>query len=175
MPRLIQSDRQPTGNQHKLLHLSIFTLVRKSIYVRDGRSPIPANPNTSRVMSSIHGKHTKPEVRLRRALWSSKLRGYRLHLKQIPGRPDVVFASKKTAIFINGCFWHRCPSCNPNMPKSNIEFWMSKFERNQERDLRKIQQLKSMGWQVLTIWECEINRNIQDCVAKVKTELLTNE
>lgn len=145
------------------------------MYIRDGRSPIPTSPNTSKVMSAIHAKHTKPEILLRRALWSACLRGYRLHSKQIPGRPDVLFPSRKTAIFVNGCFWHRCPHCKPNMPKSNIEFWTAKFERNQERDLRKIRQLQSIGWQVLTIWECEINRNIRHCVNKIRTQLMAND
>lgn len=91
-------------------------------YLRDKRSPTPKNESTSRVMSANKGKDSKPETTLRKKIWSEGLKGYRLHYKKIPGRPDICFVSKKVAIFVNGCFWHRCPKCNYSLPKNNTEF-----------------------------------------------------
>jgi DNA mismatch endonuclease (patch repair protein) len=136
-------------------------------YIRDGRAPIPEKESTSKIMSSIKGKNTKPEVTLRKALWNSGTKGYRLHWKKIPGRPDIVFPNKKIAIFVNGCYWHRCPHCDLPLPKSNVEFWTNKFEKNIERDSRKITELTELGWKTLVIWECEI-KNLDNCVQKIK-------
>lgn len=79
------------------------------MYVRDKRSPVPKSEATSRVMSSNRGRDTAPELALRRALWAAGRRGYRLHYKQVPGRPDIAYPTKKIAIFVHGCYWHRCP------------------------------------------------------------------
>lgn len=137
-------------------------------YLRDGRAPIPKNEVTSRVMSANKGKNTKPELLLRKSLWQHRLKGYRLNYKKVPGRPDIVFVSKRLAIFINGCFWHRCPHCKLSLPKSNITFWGKKFENNIERDKRKIKELKKLKWSVLTIWECEIKENIDKQIDKIR-------
>ncbi|HET8573973.1 MAG TPA: very short patch repair endonuclease [Edaphocola sp.] len=141
-------------------------------YIRDGRAPIPAKESTSRTMSSIKGKDTKPELILRKELWHSGIKGYRLHWKKVPGRPDIAFPGKKLGIFVNGCFWHRCPECNLPMPRSNSDFWRNKFEKNIERDNRKIEQLKDLGWKVITIWECQIKRILPEQIKKIKNELL---
>ena len=93
------------------------------MYIRDKRSPLPKSEAVSRVMSANRAKNTKPEIILRKALWSADLRGYRLHPKNIPGRPDIAFTSKKLAIFVMGCFWHRCPKCGYPLPKNNQQFW----------------------------------------------------
>ncbi len=137
-------------------------------YIRDARSPTPKNEQTSKTMSAIKAKNTKPELILRKTLWNKGIKGYRLHWKKVPGRPDIAFPGKKIAIFINGCFWHRCPSCNPSTPKTNIEFWQNKFSKNIERDKRKIEELQSLGWQVLTIWECEIKKDLDTQITKIK-------
>ena len=102
----------------------------KNTYLRDGRAPIPVDEKTSKVMRANKGKNTKPELYLRKALWHHGVKGYRLHWKKVPGRPDLAFPGKKIAIFINGCFWHRCPTCNPSTPKSNTKFWTEKFKKN---------------------------------------------
>lgn len=141
-------------------------------YLRDGRAPIPVKEATSRVMSANRGKNTKPELIFRRVLRSAGIKGYRLNWKKIPGRPDIAFPGKKLAIFINGCFWHRCKKCYPNFPKTNIEFWTDKFLKNKERDDLKNQQLKSIGWEVVTIWECEIKTDLLNIVEKVKNKFL---
>ena len=100
--------------------------------------------------------NTKPELRLRRLLREAGYPGYRLHWKQAPGTPDIAYPGRKVAIFVNGCFWHRCPHCSPPNPKSHGEFWEAKFLRNQERDARKVRQLESAGWSVVTVWECRL-------------------
>lgn len=118
-------------------------------------------------MSRIRAKNTKPELILRKALWHSGVRGYRLHWKKVPGRPDVCFPGKKVAVFVNGCYWHRCPKCQNSLPKSNTTFWKEKFEKNVVRDLRKVEALREIDWQVLTVWECELKTDLKACVTTV--------
>jgi len=143
----------------------------KQTYIRDGRAPVPKKASTSRVMSANVGKNTKPEILFRKALWSAGIRGYRLHWKKVPGRPDIAFPGKKLAVFINGCFWHRCPKCKLPLPKSNKKFWKEKFDRNVERDKKKRRLLKSKGWRTITIWECELQKNPNKCVDRVAGKL----
>jgi len=137
-------------------------------YIRDGRAPIPDSEVTSRVMRSNKGKDTKPEILLRSALREIEIPGYRLHWKQAPGRPDISYPGKKIAIFVHGCFWHRCPHCNLSLPKSNIEFWSEKFRKNVERDSKKKKALENEGWDVLVIWECKIKENVYACAQRIK-------
>jgi len=129
-------------------------------YIRDGRSPIPLYEVTSRVMSANKGKDTRPEIALRKYLFHHGLRGYRIHLKQVPGRPDIAYPRRKIAIFIHGCFWHRCPTCDLPLPKTNTDFWKLKFERNQARDKLKQEKLEALGWKVIVIWECQIKKDL---------------
>lgn len=112
-------------------------------------------------------KGTKPELQLRRLLSEAGFPGYRLHWKQAPGTPDIAYPGRKVAIFVNGCFWHRCPRCSPAMPKSHSDFWGRKFMRNQERDARKVRELEAAGWAVLTIWECELRDDPARAVSRV--------
>jgi DNA mismatch endonuclease (patch repair protein) len=140
-------------------------------YLRDGRAPIPKNNITSKVMSANKAKDTNPELVLRKALWQLGIRGYRLHLKDLVGRPDISFPNKKVAIFVNGCFWHRCPHCDLPLPKSNTKFWENKFSKNKKRDIKKVEQLNDKGWITLIFWECQIIRNIEHCIDKVKETL----
>lgn len=141
-------------------------------YIRDGRAPIPEKESTSRVMSANKAKNTMPEVTLRKALFNSGLRGYRLHWKKVPGRPDIAYPSKKIAIFVNGCFWHRCPYCKPSFPKSNVDFWKNKFKKNKERDRRKKRELEKAGWKVLVFWECQIRKETIFCVMEIKNSFI---
>ena len=140
-------------------------------YIRDGRAPIPENETTSRVMSANRGKDTNPEIIFRKALWHGGMKGYRLHWKKAPGRPDITFPGKKIAIFINGCYWHRCPICQLDLPKSNTEFWEEKFQKNKERDNKKKDQLEEMGWKVFVFWECQIEEDIPSIVERVRNHL----
>ncbi len=111
---------------------------------------------------------TKPEMLVRQRLREAGLTGYRLQWKKAPGRPDIAFPGRRIAIFVNGCFWHRCPNCHPSMPKRNTEFWEAKFRRNMERDARALAELEELGWTAITIWECELKRDrIDETMARV--------
>lgn len=142
--------------------------MKEKIYIRDGRAPIPEKTTTSKIMSSIRARNTLPEVILRKELWKNGIRGYRIHWKKVPGRPDIAFPGRKLAIFVNGCFWHRCPFCNPPNPKSNSDFWENKFEKNIQRDKRKIEQLKNIGWDFITVWECQIKNTLSEQIKMIK-------
>ena len=132
---------------------------------------MPLNANVSRVMSSNKAKNTKPELRLRKALYADGVRGYRLNWKKVPGKPDIAFPGRKISIFINGCYWHRCPHCELPLPKTNTEFWKEKFDKNIKRDKKKEKELLDLGWTVLVFWECKIKTNIKDCINKIKVNL----
>jgi DNA mismatch endonuclease, patch repair protein len=109
----------------------------------------------SRMMSAIRGTDTKPEITVRRYLHGRGFR-YRLHVKGMPGRPDVVLPKYSTAVFVHGCFWHQHPGCRyAYMPASNQEFWKTKLEGNIERDARHRARLEELGWRVEVVWECE--------------------
>ena len=109
-----------------------------------------------RCMSNIRSKNSKPEMIVRGLVHGMGYR-YRLHKRDLPGKPDLVFSKKRKVIFVHGCFWHKhdCPQGNSN-PKTNAEFWYSKRQSNQERDRKNIEDLKQLGWEVLVIWECSI-------------------
>lgn len=118
--------------------------------------PDPLTPEQRRRnMSAIRGKNTKPEMLLRRALHAAGFR-YRLHVKTLPGAPDLVFPSRRAVIFVNGCFWHGhdCPLFK--LPASNRSFWQEKIRRNRDVDQRALYNLKADGWRTLTVWECAI-------------------
>ena len=95
------------------------------------------------------------ELAFRSAIWREGLRGYRVG-PNLPGRPDMAFTRRRIAIFINGCFWHRCPTCRPPEPKANREFWQAKLDRNVFRDRRDQRALRERGWAVVVVWEHEI-------------------
>ena len=105
--------------------------------------------------------NTKPELVVRQRLREAGLTGYRLQWK-VPGHPDIAWPGKKVAIFVNGCFWHRCPHCKPPQPKSNIQYWVLKFERNEQRDAEVLARLTEMGWTVHVVWECQLKKKTID-------------
>lgn len=140
-------------------------------YIRDKRSPIPTSIITSKVMSANKHKNTKPEILFRKGLSQMKIRGYRLNSKKVIGRPDISFSIPKIAIFIHGCFWHRCPKCNLPLPKSNTNFWIDKFNKNIQRDAAVVNELKNNDWTVFVFWECEINQTLETCISVVKSSL----
>ena len=154
-----------------------------------------------RCMSHIRSKATKPEITVRKWLWAHGYR-YRLNVKSVPGKPDIVMRPYRTAIFVNGCFWHGHnvqfstaliensklkseKAANPGaaliensacckIPQSNREFWVAKIKRNQERDQRNYQLLQENGWQVIVVWECQLTTNqIEHTMREV--ELLLND
>lgn len=127
---------------------------------------------TRHVMQANKSKNTKPELLVRQALRASGWPGYRLHWKKCPGRPDICFPGRKIAIFVNGCFWHRCPHCNLPDPKSNIDFWKAKFARNVARDAKNHEELVERGWTVLVIWECALKKGrFESTIARLVREM----
>jgi DNA mismatch endonuclease (patch repair protein) len=125
----------------------------------------------SAIMSRIHGTNTKPELLVRRKLFSMGFR-YRLHHPSLPGKPDIVLPRHKKIIFIHGCFWHGHTDCSRSKrPSSNIDFWQAKIGRTIERDRENLELLISQGWKVLTIWSCE-TRNSELLERKLKDFLV---
>ena len=106
-------------------------------------------------MSRIRGKNTKPEMRVRSLLHRMGFR-FRLHRKDLPGKPDIVLPAYGTVIFVHGCFWHRHPGCHrTTTPKTRVEFWSEKFQANVARDALMVAELEALGWTVLVVWECQ--------------------
>lgn len=109
------------------------------------------------VMSRIRSGNTLPEKIVRSILHANGFR-FRLHRKDLPGKPDIVLSRFRTVIFVHGCFWHQCPFCKSGrLPKSNLIYWKAKLQKNQERDKKNILELKKIGWSVITIWECQVD------------------
>jgi DNA mismatch endonuclease, patch repair protein len=107
-------------------------------------------------MSRIRSKNTSPELLVRRELYALGFR-FRLHCSDLPGKPDLIFRSRKKVIFIHGCFWHRHPHCvDGRLPKTNAQYWGPKLKRNVVRDSESQAKLRSLGWRVFTVWECEL-------------------
>lgn len=122
-------------------------------------------------MSRIRGRDTRPELRLRSLLHRAGFR-FRLHAKQLPGRPDVVLPKYRTVIFVHGCFWHRHPGCrNATIPSTRREFWQEKFDSNVSRDARNQAALEAAGWTVLTVWECELKADAESIIRLLAGEL----
>lgn len=113
----------------------------------------------SEIMSHVTGKETKPEIIVRKYLFARGLR-YRKNVKRLPGTPDIVFPKYKTAVFVNGCFWHGHKGCKySHLPSSNFEYWEKKIADNIERDERKKRELEGLGYRVLIIWQCQLKSN----------------
>lgn len=140
-----------------------------------------------RCMSHIRSRNTKPELKVRRWLWNHGYR-YRLCVKSVPGSPDIVMRKYRTAIFVNGCFWHghgvKCTMYNEQciimdspcckIPNTNRDFWVSKIRRNQQRDQQNYKDLQDNGWQVLVVWECQLApKKLEQTMLQV--EILLNE
>ena len=130
--------------------------------VRTPPAPPASSPAVRKSMQGNKRADTKPELLVRTRLRQAGLTGYRLQWK-VPGRPDVAWPGKKVAVFINGCFWHRHKGCKmATTPKSNVEYWSIKFERNVERDKQNLAQLRRDGWKVHVVWECQLQKGKAD-------------
>jgi DNA mismatch endonuclease (patch repair protein) len=123
-------------------------------------------------MRGNRGKNTSPELRLRRLLREAGHPGYRLHSRDLPGHPDIAYPGKRLAIFVHGCFWHRCPTCQPSIPKTHGDFWKKKFELNVERDAKKIQILEQLGWRVMVVWDCRLTGEPAVVISEIEDALL---
>lgn len=138
-------------------------------------SPPASNYAVHKSMQGNKRANTKPELLVRERLRKAGLTGYRLQWK-VPGHPDIAWPGKRVALEVRGCFWHRCPHCNPSTPKKNTEYWEAKFARNTERDAENVRKLEEMGWRVHVIWECQLKKNaidatMADLLPKLAAEL----
>lgn len=128
-----------------------------------------------RNMAAIHPSSTKPELRMRSALWHLGFR-YRVNVKSLSGKPDIVLPRYRTVVFIHGCFWHGHKDCKfASIPKTNTDFWTAKITRNQERDQEVWRQLESKGWYVIIVWECQLKKAVLDeTINRVAAEIVKN-
>jgi len=118
-------------------------------------------------MARILSKNTRPEMLVRHLVYSMGYR-YRLHGKELPGKPDIVFRKRKKVIFVQGCFWHLHRQCiDGKMPQSRVKYWLPKLERNKKRDQLNTQRLRRQGWMVLKLWECEVERDLNKIKVKI--------
>ena len=154
-----------------ILHMSASSSTSRS----GPTAPPASNDHVRKSMQGNKRANTRPELLVRQRLREAGLVGYRLQWK-VPGRPDVAWPGKKVALFINGCFWHRHPGCAmASTPKSNIEYWTFKFERNQERDRENLRKLEEAGWTVHVIWECQLKKSTIDQTFAELLPLLSQE
>jgi DNA mismatch endonuclease (patch repair protein) len=132
----------------------------------------PADQPRSELMARVAQRNTRPEMAVRRVAHALGYR-FRLHRRDLPGSPDIVFPSRRKVIFVHGCFWHRHEGCRKaTTPKRNSQFWLKKFSDNERRDSRDYNRLKAIGWDVLIIWECETKDG--DKLARVLRGFLTD-
>ncbi len=129
-------------------------------------------PKRSEIMKAVGTKDTGAEMTVRRLLHAKGYR-YRLHRRDLPGSPDIVFPRLRKVLFIHGCFWHGHDCSKGRLPKSRLDYWQPKIEATKQRDRRSIEALSELGWNVAVVWQCEL-RNIPALMAKLQNFLLTN-
>ena len=138
---------------------------------RDTMTDIVDKKTRSRMMSGIRGKNTRPEMMVRRALHAAGFR-YRLHAKDLPGKPDIVLPKYRAVVFVHGCFWHRHEGCYyATIPKSRQVFWISKLEANRRRDAKTRERLAAAGWRVFVVWECGLKHDPEGTMSALVTAL----
>ena len=138
------------------------------------RETLVVAESTRRSMQGNRSTGTQPEELVRKALWAEGARGYRKNVRNLPGKPDIVFGSLKLAIFVHGCYWHQCPICNRNRaPKTNALYWKAKFEANVERDRIAEAKLQELGYRVEIVWECQVRKDMPAVIASLLAVLAT--
>lgn len=143
-----------------LSFLAISTAVGAKVQPKSKAVSIRMKGNTS--------SGTQPELLLLAHLKKNGIKGYRKNYRTLTGKPDIVFTREKITVFMHGCFWHLCPHCKPPIPKHNRAFWEQKLYRNKERDKTVRRELRNMGWKVLVIWECQLQKNAQRQIERLQ-------
>jgi DNA mismatch endonuclease (patch repair protein) len=143
-------------------------LAERALRATDKRNPHPTSLNARISMIGNVGRGTSPEVALRAALRAAGARGYRLNRRIEGVRPDIVFGPAHAAVFVHGCFWHRCPTCRHPLPRSHRDFWLAKFRRNRQRDRQKRARLERAGWRVIEVWEHEVRDDLARVVRAIR-------
>jgi DNA mismatch endonuclease (patch repair protein) len=139
----------------------------KELFVEKIVMDIWTKEKRSQVMARILSKNTGPELQVRKMLFTLGFR-YRLHVKKLPGKPDIVLAKYKTAIFVHGCFWHLHSRCRDGtIPKTRTHYWREKLLNNKKRDAKHVRDLRHQGWKVLRIWECEVEKKPDKVIKKL--------
>ncbi len=146
-------------------------VLREKLSIKAPRPPKASSAAVSKAMWGNKASGTKPELALRQAVRKAGLKGARYNAKDVPGRPDLFYKAAKLAVFLNGCFWHRCPYCAGPIPKTNKGYWTKKFAANRQRDLRKRRRLRQLGASVLTIWECQLRSRPRIQVGRIRRKL----
>lgn len=141
--------------------------VNQESYPPSEESPPATSKSVANAMRGNRSRGTTPELLLRRELWSTGYRGYRCNMGSLPGRPDICYTRRHVAVFVHGCFWHRCPKCHLPLPRKHADYWARKFERNLRRDAQKTERLRAMGWRVVIVWECDIRKSPADAAKDV--------
>ena len=119
-------------------------------------------------MQGNRSTETEPERILRSALWQAGLRGYRKNVRKLPGSPDIVFGPLKLAVFVHGCYWHRCPKCSRNIhPRTNSQYWKAKFKGNVAGDKSNTKALRERGYDVIVGWECDLKKDPRTAIRRV--------
>lgn len=137
--------------------------------------PAATSAAVRKCMQGNKRRDTMPELKVRAILRELGYPGYRLDWKKAPGHPDVAYPGRRIALFVMGCFWHRCPTCNLPEPKSNVEYWRAKFARNVERDARTRAALEDMGWKVVVIWEHQLKKRELEATRRFLYEQVKRE
>ena len=134
-------------------------------------SPPASMSSTQASMRGNISKNTVPERKLAALLDTRDLTGYIANDHRLPGSPDIVFPDDRVAVFVNGCYWHRCPYCSPNVPKTNQDYWSAKFQRNKLRDAENRSELRAAGWSPVVIWECVLSKSPGRVAARIRRKL----
>lgn len=133
-------------------------------------APPAASPAVRAAMVGNRSLQTRPEAKLQGALAALGLAHFATH-PPLPGKPDIVFEQEMVAVFVHGCYWHRCPYCSPHFPATNQVYWSAKFARNKARDQATARELRSLGWQVVVVWECKLKKDSRRQARRVKSRL----
>lgn len=145
--------------------------VMKRGFPRLPSAPTASSPATQASMRGNTSSGTAAEARLERAMQARGLNDYVTNASDLPGSPDFVFPTQKLAIFVHGCYWHRCPYCQPHFPETHVDYWAAKFQRNRYRDARNRADLCAMGWRPIVVWECTLRKSPQRVVARINHHL----